>query len=270
MLWPAALSRLADAHGPWLRGHQGVGEHLLEGDLATSELAEGLHLGDGHPVIPPLRDGRVSNPEVKGDGFGPALLLVQPFGEFHAPSLEHFKRRSQATSKPLGHSIGSPMQNPRRQRFIEWYRLTYPEGAEGRKQFMKDTTRSGEDPITKGRVSQLFDEEQQFGETAAKTLAVRLGKPEDFFLPKESAEGNIPNLDEEARRFAVAYQKMSPEQRASMHLFFHIAEAGHDPEKIRAAIVGDASEPVDTFQGGESGLMGLDEAKPTKKKGEQQ
>lgn len=271
MLRPAALSCLADPYGPWFSGHQGVVEHLFERDLAPGELTEGLHLRDRHAVASPLRDSRVSNPEVRSDGCSSPLLLVQPFDEFHAPSLEHFKRRGQATSKPPGFSIDSPMENPRRRRFIEWYTLNYPAGAEGRKRFMADTTKSGEKAISKGRVSQLFDDEQQFGEDAAKKLAVRLGKPEDFFLPSSTTAGNTQNLDDEAIRFAEAYQKMTPEQRATLHLLYHVAEAGPNPDAIRAAISGDASSPEDTFHGSiNSGLMGLDEAKPTKKKGEQQ
>lgn len=73
-------------------------------------------------------------------------------------------------------------ENPRRKAFIAWYKAHYDEGSEGRAKFMADTGRNGEPPLTKGRVSHLFDPKQPFGEIAAKNLALRLGEDEGLFL----------------------------------------------------------------------------------------
>lgn len=85
----------------------------------------------------------------------------------------------------------------RRARFIAWFRARYaglPE-AEARKRFMNDAKRHGDEKLTKGRVSQLFNETQSFGELAAKTLAIRLGLPEDYFLVGEADSAQPTDTD---------------------------------------------------------------------------
>lgn len=70
----------------------------------------------------------------------------------------------------------------RRARFIAWFLKTYGEdSAIARARFMADSARRGEQAYTKGRVSQLFDERQPFGERAASSLAQRFGLPADHF-----------------------------------------------------------------------------------------
>lgn len=64
----------------------------------------------------------------------------------------------------------------RRHRFTSWFEKTYGEGEQARSKLIAD---SG---LTKGRVSQLFDKREAFGETAARQLAQRLGLEEDIFL----------------------------------------------------------------------------------------
>lgn len=61
----------------------------------------------------------------------------------------------------------------RRRRFVAWFNAAPMNG--DRAKLMRSTG------LTKGRVSQLFDEAQPFGERAATALARRIGRPDDFF-----------------------------------------------------------------------------------------
>jgi hypothetical protein len=64
------------------------------------------------------------------------------------------------------------MSNRRRQRFIAYFNGPLKGSRD------KLMERTG---LTKGRVSQLFDDKQAFGERAARNLAESLGLPPDFF-----------------------------------------------------------------------------------------
>lgn len=64
------------------------------------------------------------------------------------------------------------MKDERRRRFIAFFTRRY---GEDRARFIADTG------LTKGRVSQLFDPAQPFGEVAARRLAESLGLPGDYF-----------------------------------------------------------------------------------------
>lgn len=69
------------------------------------------------------------------------------------------------------------MDAERRRRFRAWFFAKYKaDTAESRKRFMAD---SG---LSKGRITQLFDEKERFGELAAKRTALAVGLPEDAFL----------------------------------------------------------------------------------------
>lgn len=46
--------------------------------------------------------------------------------------------------------------------------------------------------LTKGRISQLFDEDQPFGELAARNLAERLHLPHDFFERDPAGRSAVP------------------------------------------------------------------------------
>lgn len=76
------------------------------------------------------------------------------------------------------------MQNARRRRFV-----TYFTG----KPFLGDRAKLiAKTGLTKGRVAQLFDDDQAFGERAAQALAGRLGLPPDFF--EHDQAGDAPPL----------------------------------------------------------------------------
>lgn len=88
----------------------------------------------------------------------------------------------------------------RRARFVDWFLRTYREdSAIARARFMADSARSGEPAYTKGRVSQLFDERQPFGERAASSLAQRLGLPADYFERDAAPETTAQDKPEPQR-----------------------------------------------------------------------
>lgn len=70
----------------------------------------------------------------------------------------------------------------RRARFKAWFAATYGTGRDARAKFMAATARLGGRQLSKGRVSQLFDPREPFGEPAARNLGERLGLGEDWFL----------------------------------------------------------------------------------------
>ena len=73
------------------------------------------------------------------------------------------------------------MANIRRERLLAWFNKAPCKGDRG-----KLIAASG---LTKGRIAQLFDDEQPFGERAAAALATRLGLESDFFEHNRSMGG---------------------------------------------------------------------------------
>lgn len=74
------------------------------------------------------------------------------------------------------------MDAERRRRFKEWFASVYGEKEDARTRFMTDSAGNGALPLSKGRVTQLFDETEPFGERAAKSLGERFGLGADYFL----------------------------------------------------------------------------------------
>lgn len=62
---------------------------------------------------------------------------------------------------------------------------------------MRDLELRGE-PITKGRVSQLFDDNEPFGERAAISLAERIGLDREFFLRTDASTSPPPQHTDSA------------------------------------------------------------------------
>jgi hypothetical protein len=88
------------------------------------------------------------------------------------------------------------MDQDRRRRFIEWFAATYgDDDAEARAKFMADSAKHGRSlPLTKGRVTQLFDPDEPFGERAARNLADRFGLEENFFLLNQGHKVSEPSV----------------------------------------------------------------------------
>ena len=86
------------------------------------------------------------------------------------------------------------MDNKRRRRFISYFSAPPLRG--DRAKLMAKTG------LTKGRVSQFFDESQPFGEKAARNLALSLGLPEDYFETDRLA---APTPSSEVREESAPY-----------------------------------------------------------------
>jgi hypothetical protein len=101
----------------------------------------------------------------------------------------------------------------RRARFNAWFLRTYREdSAVARARFMADSARRGEPAYTKGRVSQLFDERQPFGERAASSLAQRFGLPADYF--EHDAPESDPPQDPPTQRVRLHGHVVTDEEWA--------------------------------------------------------
>jgi hypothetical protein len=74
------------------------------------------------------------------------------------------------------------MDADRRSRFIAWF-----QGAPCFGDRARLTRLMGDQAVTKGRLAQYFDEDQPFGERAARALAERLGLPSHHFEHETSA-----------------------------------------------------------------------------------
>jgi hypothetical protein len=123
-------------------------------------------------------------------------------------SLEHSKPFGQAFPKPKVFSIGL-MENRRRDRFIAYFNGPPLKG--DRELLIR---KSG---YTKGRISQFFDDEQPFGERAARALAERLGLSPDYF-ERDPAQAPKPamayrDLNGFEAQLIELFRKLTPEQQ---------------------------------------------------------
>jgi hypothetical protein len=123
-------------------------------------------------------------------------------------SLEHLKPEGQELSKPLLLRV-LRMDELRRQLFLAYFNGQL----KGDRALL--IQRSG---YSKGRISQFFNEEQAFGERAARELAVRLRLPEDAFLGlSDPTDMPAPLLEQplsaEALALATLFDNFPPDQR---------------------------------------------------------
>ena len=112
--------------------------------------------------------------------------------------------------------MGYMRDDARRRRFLAYFRTTLS-GDRGRL-----IAKTG---YTKGRVSQLFDDAQPFGERAASSLAGRLGLPADYFERDTSS-----SLSTEALELAAQYDAMNHGERSRLQLLLQAArDSVHSP-----------------------------------------
>lgn len=97
------------------------------------------------------------------------------------------------------------MENPRRRRLVAYFER---ELKGDRATLIR---RSG---LTHGRISQLFDPLQPFGELSARRLAESLGLSSDYFERDHDA---APQLSPEALALAQAYDSANAEIRERLH-----------------------------------------------------
>lgn len=140
------------------------------------------------------------------------------------------------------------VRNERRRRFLAFFEQRY------RGDRQKLITDSG---LTKGRVAQMFDKGQPFGEAAARGLALRLHLDEDFF---ERDDG----LSAETLEWAQRYERMDEGERQRWRLLYQVARTGHSASDIKPATGHVPSAPGTTE--GDSGLGELDKLSQPKKK----
>lgn len=217
----------------------GLRDHLLERDDSRGEVADRLHVVQRDAVLLPLRyrSGRYAE---MGCKCGRAALFgYEPGGKVHANSLEHAKPIGQALSKLPVFRIDLPMDNPRRRRFLAWFKLIYGEdSADARRKFMADSGGSGDKELTKGRVTQLFDTDEAFGELAAKQLATRFGLGADFFLHDRPEFGQNPDAARVSLELQVIadlrdIQRINPEMFAKLVDQLHaVANGARASEKV--------------------------------------
>lgn len=117
------------------------------------------------------------------------------------------------------------MKTDRRRRLQQLF-----EGPRFRGDRAKFTNQSG---LTKGRVTQLFDSTEPFGERAARSLAEKLGLDADYFdLPDGSP---LLEFDAETIEFARAYSRMTDQERQRLRLLIIVARDGVNPTEISKA-----------------------------------
>jgi hypothetical protein len=221
-----------------------VGDHLLKGHLAPGVLAHSFHVRERDAVGLPLRNRRLGDADVIGERSAAANLGLEPVIDVHGLSLGSPRRVCQAFSRPIGFSINFTVKEYRRARFKE---LLDSRFKGDRAALIRETG------FTKGRVSQLLDPDEPFGDNAAASLVERLHLPAGYFDPPTTRDTSRP-VSRDAMEVALAYDKMSPAER--MRLDRLMAAAMDMPE---------TAEPAREHAGGMSGLTPLEE--PKKKKG---
>jgi hypothetical protein len=113
--------------------------------------------------------------------------------------------------------------NARRRRFVAWFNDRYRkvDASARRKQFMQDSAQTGEPPLSKGRVAQLFRNDLAFGEEAAINLARRFQLRDDYFLTDGGQLGTTAPpaepqqvQNEMHRRLLAAFETLVASERA--------------------------------------------------------
>jgi hypothetical protein len=196
--------------------------HLLQPHFVAREFTDGLHVPERNPVRLPLRNRSPGKAEMLGEGGTASGLGFQPGLEIHAPSLGDIERRSQGLSNSKCDSIHLTMNAERRRRLIAYVKAHFggPFGSIDRNKLM---ARTG---LTKGRISQLFDEGQPFGERAARAMAERLGLRLDYF----ERDVDDVDLDPDTLDFALRYQRATRDQRAVLRSVQEAFAPSRDPE----------------------------------------
>lgn len=110
------------------------------------------------------------------------------------------------------------MDDARRRRFLQFFEEQYHGD---RARLIRETE------YTKGRVAQLFDNDQPFGERAGRNLAEKLELPLDYFERDRPKPGQ---LSAEAVEWAWRYERLSPGERQRLRLLYQVARDGVQPD----------------------------------------
>jgi hypothetical protein len=148
----------------------------LQSDLALSEVADDEHVFRWNSVVRHLSDAAGGNSERLREGFVTADACFKPLFEVHGDSLEQPKRFGQGISKPLKFSVVSTMDDltQHRKKRLEQLIAAAPYNGD-RALFLKKVQ------LTKGRLSQILDSKEVFGELSAMRMAQKLGLDARYF-----------------------------------------------------------------------------------------
>jgi len=100
------------------------------------------------------------------------------------------------------------MDEERRNRFLQWVARTYGTGRGVQVALKREIERQNVYKYTEGRISQLFDKRQPFGEEAAKKIALALGLPERMFLVDQEPPNDGSGLSSDSLEIAIGLDKM--------------------------------------------------------------
>jgi len=119
------------------------------------------------------------------------------------------------------------MDAERRRRFIAAFNAKPFNG--DRAKFMAKTK------YTKGRVTQLFDEKEAFGQLAAARVAERMGLPADAFERDDSPTG----ISGHALKLARAFDKLNETEQSR---FWRLLDAAMDEGVRGTSVLGDLED----------------------------
>jgi hypothetical protein len=112
------------------------------------------------------------------------------------------------------------MDADRRRRFVDYFKGAPLNG--DRAKLIQKTK------LSKGRIAQLFDEDESFGERAARNLAVKLGLAPDYF--ERTVAPSTEGLSAESLRFAALYESLSPKERLKLQRLYQVVTEGAEEE----------------------------------------
>lgn len=118
------------------------------------------------------------------------------------------------------------MENARRRRFIAYFDTVL----KGSRERLMDKT-----GLTKGRISQLFDEKQAFGDVAARRLAERLKLPPDYF-ERDQSGGDEAGLSQQAIELGREFDRMTLEERQLFMRLMRASRSGPDDSQWRGGM----------------------------------
>jgi hypothetical protein len=174
-----ALAGFVVVHSSRLGFGGSIPDQRFERHRALGEVADGQHEFRRHAVIGHLSNTPRRNAEQIGERFGSAALRFKPGSEIHNASLEQPKPMRQGFSKPGMFMLSSTMDDldQHRKKRLELLIASPPYNGD-RTAFI---AKSG---LTKGRISQLLDPAEAFGERAGMSLAEKLGLPDPRWFDK--------------------------------------------------------------------------------------
>jgi hypothetical protein len=134
----------------------------------------------------------------------------------------------------------SELDQQRRKRFRAWAEAHY--GAERgiQKRVLDDIARKGVCTPTRydaGRMSQIFSEKYEFGEEAARNLALALELPETAFLVDPQPPSAATHLSPQALELAVKYDRMESWARDTLSPFLNLAVIANPPKDAAEKLV---------------------------------